>query len=259
MKYSALTVATLAIFGTLNYSNASAKVLSCGPKAVEVSGNRIVSIRHEDGSVHRGRSVSDNWTFDGRSIVHRLIREPILCSDETPKTITREDVIQRLSRPFANHPARYGMSQEEGEQMARYTENLMRTDQDCYRATDAAKSTSRPGMFYIDCTNQADQIRRFWISSSDLSSGTQRSMPKPLDQNDAIRACSNQLRARVVNPSTYDPAVLTGSTHRAHEITGRNTVTIEFLARDSKGVERQYLGRCILEAGNPIEVTISTR
>lgn len=47
-----------------------------------------------------------------------------------------------------------------------------------------------------------------------------------------------------------------GSTSRIVESLGRNVVEIDFKAPNKLGVESEYTGKCILEGGSIVEVTI---
>ena len=40
---------------------AKAEEINCGLKTITVQNGKIDQIRHEDGTIHSGSSVSDNW------------------------------------------------------------------------------------------------------------------------------------------------------------------------------------------------------
>lgn len=234
----------------------NANTLTCGLKTVTLSGNTIAKIVHEDGTIHAGGSVSNNWTYDGKSIKHRLMDDAIPCGT---KTKSRDEVIAELSGNFSKDPKSYGMSPQEARLMGQYTAKLMRQDSSCYLLVDAAKSPSQQGMFYIDCNDRQSQTRRYWVSESDLKEGVIKKPATPVSSSDAISICNSELKARTTNPSTYDPSLILGASSRAIERTGRNLVEIDFKAANSFGVVGKYVGRCILESGAPIEVTINDR
>ena len=246
----------LVVLALLAASNANAKTLTCGLKAVTVRGNTITKIVHEDGTVHSGSSLSNNWTYDGKSITHRIMKKPISCSSRGKK---RDEVIAELSGRFSNNPESYGMTVQEAGQMRRYTAKLMRQDNACHRLVDAAKSTSRQGMFYIDCNDKQSRTKRFWVSESDLAGDSIRKAATPVPSSDAISICNKELKSRTTNPGTYDPALILGTSSRAIESTGRNVVEIDFEAKNSFGVIGKYVGRCILESGSLIEITVRDR
>lgn len=248
---------TLAVLSLLLATSAGATTLTCGLKTVTLSGNTITKIVHEDGTVHTGGSVSNNWTYDGKAIIHRLIKETISCSSSKAKS--RDEVIAELSGRFSKNPKSYGMTAQEANLMEQYTAKIMRQDNACHLLVDAAKSTSRQGMFYIDCNDKQSNTKRLWVSESDLAGGTIKQAATPVSSSDAISICNNELKARATNRSTYDPALILGTSSRAIESTGRNVVEIDFEAANSFGVVGKYVGRCILESGSPIEVTIRDR
>lgn len=237
-------------------TGADATTLTCGLKTVTLIGNTITKIVHEDGTVHTGASISNNWTYDGRAITHRIMKKPIPCSS---KAKSRDEVIAELSGRFFKSPKSYGMTAQEADLMGKYTAKLMRQDNACHLLVDAAKSTSRRGMFYIDCNDKQSKTKRFWVSESDLAGGSIKQAATPISDSAAISICNSELKARATNPSTYDPALTLGTTSRAVESTGRNIVEINFEAANSFGAVGKYVGRCILESGSPIEVTIRDR
>ena len=233
-----------------------AKTLTCGLKKVTIQGNQITKIVHEDGTVHTGGSISKNWKYDGASIKHRLFDKPILCGNK-PKS--RNEIIAELSSKFTEKPSLYGMSQKEAKQMKAYTANLMKTNNACHLLVDAAKSTSRKGMFYVDCNDKSSNTKRYWISKNELKQGTAKNAMTPVSESLAKKICNREFKKRTNNPSTYDPSLILGTSSRKVERTGRNVIEIEFKASNSFGVEGKYVGHCILEGGSPIEVTIRDR
>jgi len=243
-------------FVLLASSGANANTLTCGLKTVTLSGNTITKIVHEDGTVHTGGSISNNWTYDGKSITHRIMNEPIACSS---KAKSRDEVIAELSGRFSKNPRSHGMTAQEANLMGKYTAKLMRQDDSCHLLVDAAKSTSRQGMFYVDCNDKQSNTKRYWVSESDLAGGSVKKAATPVSSSDAISICNNELKARATNPSTYEPSLTLGTSNRAVERTGRNVVEINFEAANSFGVVGKYIGSCILESGLPIEVTIRDR
>jgi len=243
-------------FALLVSNGASANTLTCGLKTVTLSGNTITKIVHEDGTVHTGGSVSNNWTYDGKAITHRLMNEPISCGN---KSKSRDEVIAELSGQFSKNPKSYGMTAQEAILMSKYTAKLMRHDASCHLLVDAAKSTSRQGMFYVDCNDKQSKTRRYWVSESDLAGGFVKKAATPVSSSDAISTCNSELKARATNPSTYEPSLILGASSRAVERTGRNVVEINFEAANFFGVVGKYVGRCILESGLTIEVTIRDR
>ena len=236
--------------------SSNAQTLTCGLKKVTVQGSQITKIVHEDGTVHTGGSVSKNWNYDGESIKHRLFDKPISCGSMSK---TRDEVIAELSGKFTEKPNLYGMNQQEAEQMRGYTANLMKTDSACHLLIDAAKSTSREGMFYVDCNDKSSNTKRYWVSENELKQGTAKKATSPVPESLANEICNRELKERTNNPSTYDPSLILGTSSRKIERTGRNVVEIEFKASNAFGVDGKYIGRCILEGGSPIEVTIRDR
>lgn len=247
---------SLLLFTFIVTTGANANTLTCGLKKVTLSGNAITKIVHEDGTVHTGSSVSNNWTYDGKSITHRIMKKPIPCSS---KAKSRDEIIAELSGRFSKNPKSYGMTSQEAALMGDYTAKLMKQDNACHLLVDAAKSTSRKGMFYIDCNDKQSKTKRYWVSQSDLRAGAMKKAASPVSSNDAISICNKELKARTTNPSTYDPSLALGTTSRVIKRTGRNVVEINFEASNAFGVVGQYIGRCILESGSPIEVTIGDR
>src|SRR5690606_41314871 len=76
-------------------TSVNANTLTCGLKTVTLSGNTITKIVHEDGTIHTGGSVSNNWTYDGKSIKHRLMDDAIPCGT---KAKSRDEVIAEIGR-----------------------------------------------------------------------------------------------------------------------------------------------------------------
>jgi hypothetical protein len=234
--------------------NSIGETITCGLKQVVIQGNAITKITHEDGTVHTGGSVSNNWSYDGKSIKHRLLEDKIPCGGK-PKS--REETIAAIAESMFENPKASGMSNQEAEQMKAYAINLMKSDNGCYLMVDAAKSVYKKGMFYIDCNDQSSNTKRIWVSEDQLKQGIMQSAMSPVSDRVAIEICNNQLKMRTNNPSTYDPYLLTGTTSRKIESSGRNVVEIVFKAANAFGLESQLVGKCILEGGTPIEVTIS--
>lgn len=233
-----------------------AEVRTCGLKTITLKGKSIIKIVHEDGTVHTGASVSNNWIYSGDSISHWLMKEPIECDG---KAKSRNEIVTELSGRFAKSPDSYGMTPKEADLMGSYTADLMKNENQCYLIVDAAKSTQRPGMFYIDCNDKHSITKRYWISQKDLIDGNIKSEIGAIASGDAIMLCNERLKAHASNPSTYDPYFVTGTSSRTIERTGRNIVEINFDAANSFGVVGKFTGHCILEAGELLEVTINER
>ncbi|MGI2002123.1 hypothetical protein [Shewanella frigidimarina] len=233
--------------------SSNAETITCGLKQVVVNENTINKIIHEDGTVHTGVSVSNNWSYDGRAIKHKLLDTPITCSSK-PKS--RDEIIAELSGKIAENPEMYGMNKQQAVLMKNYTANLMKTDNQCHLLVDTAKSSSREGMFFIDCNDQSSNTKRYWISESELAQGVVKNATLPIMKSEAIDICNQEFKKMVNNPSTYDPSLILGTSHNVVETSGRNIVEIEFKASNAFGVKSPFIGRCILEAGAPIEVKI---
>lgn len=233
-----------------------AETINCGLKAITVQNGKLIQIRHEDGTIHSGSSVSDNWSYDGKSIKHRLMDDRIPCGTK-PKS--RDEVIAELSSQFIKNPSLHGMDKQEARWMASYTANLMKTDKNCHLLVDASKSTQRKGTFYIDCNDHSGNSHRYWVSHNDLKAGNSRPSATPVSEAAAIDICNTELRSKATNPTTYNPALLSGTSSRIVKSNGRNIVEIDFSAKSAIGVEGQFRGRCILESGSLIEATIESR
>jgi hypothetical protein len=82
-------------------SSAGATTLYCGSKTVTLSGNTVVKIIHEDGTVHDGASTSKWWSYDGKAIMHSRLQERLLCST---KAKSRNEIIEELSGQFSKNP-----------------------------------------------------------------------------------------------------------------------------------------------------------
>ena len=238
------------------YQVAKAETINCGLKTITVQSGKLTQIKHEDGTIHSGNSVSDNWSYDGKSIKHRLMDDRIPCGTK-PKS--RDEVVAELSSRFIKNPSLYGMDKQEARWMASYTANLMKTDKNCHLLDDAAKSTQRKESFYIDCNDRTGNTHRYWVTRSDLKSGNSRPPAKPVSEAAAIDICNTELRSKATNPSTYNPSLLTGTTSRIVKANGRNIVEIDFSAENALGVEGKFRGRCILESGRLIEATFENR
>lgn len=235
---------------------AKAETIDCGLKTIIVQNGKLTQIKHEDGTIHSGSSVSDNWGYDGKSIKHRLMDDRIPCGTK-PKS--RDEVIAELSSRFIKNPSLYGMDKQEAKWMASYTTNLMKTDKNCHLLVDAAKSTQRKETYYIDCNDHSGNSHRYWVSLGDLKAGNTRPPAMPVSESAAIDICNTELRSKATNPATYNPALLTGTTSRIVKANGRNIVEIDFSAKSAIGIEGKFRGRCILESGRLIEATVNNR
>lgn len=233
---------------------AKAETIHCGLKTINVQNGKINQITHEDGTIHSGSSISENWAYDGKSIKHRLIDERIQCNTK-PKT--RTEIIEELSSRFIKNPSIHGMDKQEARWMTSYTSNLMKTDKNCHLLVDASKSTQRKDTFFIDCNSLSGNPNRYWISRDDLKAGNSRPPASPVSDAKAIEICNTELRSQTTNPSTYDPSLLTGTTGRTIKANGRNVVEIDFSAANKLGIKSKFRGRCILESGRLIEATIN--
>lgn len=247
----------LALFAlALSAQMTKAETIHCGLKTITVQNGKITHLRHEDGTVHSGSAVADNWSYNGKSIKNRYDDKPIQCGTK-PKS--RDEIISELSSRFVANPKLYGMDKQEAKWMMSYTSNLMITDKNCHLLVDAAKSSQRKDTFYIDCNNQSGQSRRYWVSRNDLKEGSVKPPATPISTTAAVELCNAELRSKTAHPATYNPSLLTGTTSRVVEANGRNVVSIDFSAKNAFGVEGKFQGKCILEAGRLIEATIADR
>lgn len=251
---AALFLAFVAI--TTSAQVAKAETVNCGLKTITVQNGKINQIKHEDGTIHTGRSVSDNWHYDGKSIKHRLMDDRIPCGTK-PKS--RDEIIAELSSRFVKNPSLHGMDKQEAQWMTRHTASLMKTDSNCHLLVDASKSTQRKDTFYIDCNDHSGNSHRYWVSRNDLKAGNSSPPAAPVSETVAIDICNAELRSKATNPSTYNPALLTGTSSRIVKGNGRNIVEINFSAKSANGVEGKFRGKCILESGRLIEATIENR
>lgn len=234
-----------------------AEVLTCELKTVTIENGKPVKIRHEDGTVHSGVSVSGNWKYDGTALQHKSVDSMRYTCGSKPKS--RDEVITKLSQRFVENPKIHGMDAEEAKWMTSYTADLMRKDPNCHLLVDASKSTQRKNMFFIDCNDKASKSHRYWVSRNDLSKGNTKRAAAPISKSKALEICNNELRARTSNPSTYDPALALGSVSRVVESVGRNVVEIDFAAKNSFGLEEKYRGSCVFESGELLEVDVTGR
>lgn len=233
-----------------------AETISCGLKTISILDGKIDQIQHEDGTIHRGKSVSENWGYDGKSIKHRLMDDRIPCGTK-PKS--RDEIVAELSSRFVKNPSAHGLDKQEARWMASYTANLMKTDKNCHLLVDAAKSTQRKGAFYIDCNDLSGNSHRYMLSRDDLKAGNSKLPEKSVSEAAAIDICNTELRSNTTNPATYTPSLLTGATSKIVKANGRNIVEIDFSAKSAIGIEGTFKGRCILESGRLIETTIENR
>jgi len=150
---------------------AHAEPLVCGLKTVIINDGKVEQITHEDGTVQRGASVSNNWNFDGKSIKHNLIGDTIPCGG---KKKSRDEMITELSSRFTKNPSLHDMDKQEAKWMANYTSNLMKTNSKCHWLVDASKSIQKKDTFYIDCNDAAGKQTRFWVTLKELNSGASR-------------------------------------------------------------------------------------
>lgn len=257
MKIHIKNIVSAFIFLTTFVSiSANANTVSCGLKTITLNGSNITKIIHEDGTIHTGRSISENWSYDGKSIKHRLIDDPIPCGN-APKN--RDEVIKELSSSFTKNPKIHGMSKEEAKLMSEYSANLMRNDSSCHLLVDGAKSKSDSGSYYIDCNDKNSKTRRYWLSEKELKNGILKKALAPVSSQDAISICNEELKSRVSHPSSYDPSLVLGTSNKSIERNGRNVVEISFKASNALGVIKKYKGSCVLEAGSLIDISIKNQ
>lgn len=146
---------------------ANSKTLNCGPKEITLSGEKIVKIVHEDGTIHRG-NVSKNWKYDGSSITHKYIGDRLICGGEGK---SREEKISDRSNDLLDTRNR-GYTYSEALLLRDYTANLMQEENECYLVIDAAKSKNQPDKFYIDCASEDGLRSRHWVGYQEISSST---------------------------------------------------------------------------------------
>jgi len=182
---AALLVAFVSII--ISIQVAKAEALTCGLKSVTVKNGKIIKIRHEDGTIHTGGSVSNNWSYNGKSIKHRYMSNRTQCGLK-PKS--RNEVIAELSSRFIKNPSHFSMDKEEAKWMGKYTAKLMNTDKKCHLLSDAAKSTKRKDAFYIDCNDRSGNSHRYWVSRSDLKAGKSGKAMTPISEVKAINICN---------------------------------------------------------------------
>lgn len=223
--------------------------LSCGFKTVSFLNGKITQIIHEDGTIHQ--DVSNNWSYDGKAIKHSL-GEVIPCGNVAK---TRDEVINELSSRIKNEPELNGMDQSEADLMAEYTSELMKVEPYCYWVIGAVKSKTKDNMFFIDCNDQSSKFHRYWISNEDLMN---KKLVKPLftiPEVEAIHICNDELKNRTSFPSTYNPSLITGTSSIKNEELGRNLVEIKFSAKNAYGLELNFIGECVFESGEVLDVT----
>ncbi|OUR60436.1 hypothetical protein A9Q74_13405 [Colwellia sp. 39_35_sub15_T18] len=247
-----LAIASIAISAKV----VKAETIYCGLKTITVQNGKMTQIRHEDGTIHKLGSDSKYWSYDGKSIKHKLIGERLPCGTN-PKS--RDEIIDGLSSRFIKNPSIYNMDKQEALWMTSFTANLMKTDKNCHVLVDASKSVVRNDMFYIDCSDHSDKSHRYWVTRGDLKAGNSRPPATAVTKLVAINICSTELRSKAMIPSTYNPALLTGTSSRIVENVGRNIVEINFTAKSAIGVEGKFRGRCVLESGRLIEAIVLDR
>ena len=248
-----LTICVLALSALV--STAQAETVHCGNKTIVVQDGKLTQITHEDGSIHTGDSVSENWQYNGKSIKHRLETKAIPCGT---KPRSKDELAAESAAKFTQNPTLHGLSAREAKLLSTYARKLMAADPTCAYLVDGAKSTQRKDMYYLDCRDQQGEVQRRWLSRGDLAGGNIQEGSSTIRNEAAERVCHDQLRSKVVIPSTYRPSVL-GTTSRAIPENGRNVVEVEFTAKNSLGGETKYRGKCIIENGRSLEVTVQQR
>lgn len=113
-------------------------------------------------------------------------------------------------------------------------------------------------MYYVDCRNSRGESERRWITRNELLSGRVAAGTNIVSDEVAIDVCHKQLKAKVTNPSTYNPAIMAVTSRTIPEM-GRNLVTVEFSAKNSMGAESKFRGECLIENGQPLETKLQQR
>lgn len=245
-----LTISFVALSALM--SPVQAEAVHCGNKKIVVQDGKVTQITHEDGSTHTGASASENWQYNGKNLKHRLDTKAISCGTK-PKS--RDELAAESASKFTQSPALHGLSVGEAKLLSTYARKLMVTDPTCTYLVDGAKSTQRKDMYYLDCRDERGEVQRRWLSRGDLADGDIKTGSSTISNDVAERVCHDQLRSKVVIPSTYRPSAL-GTTSRAIPENGRNVVEIEFAAKNNLGAETKYRGKCIIENGRSLEVTV---
>lgn len=116
--------------------------------------------------------------------------------------------------------------------------------------------TSNPVVF-VDCRNG----ERFYMSESDVDKGPVQSQTQKgaaIGKAGAIQRCTTAVQRKLQFPSSMDSSWF-GTTARQAPTTGNWVVEYEFTAKNGFGIELPAKARCIIEADDRTEVTISNR
>lgn len=111
--------------------------------------------------------------------------------------------------------------------------------------------------FFVDCENAT----RFRFSETELASGSpvRSESQKAYGRTEAAQMCKRLIENNVVHPSTLG-VNLFDVDYQKFETTGAASVTMNFKAKNSFGVELKYKARCLFQPGDPNgEITIQER
>ncbi|MFZ2870742.1 hypothetical protein [Zavarzinia sp.] len=118
-------------------------------------------------------------------------------------------------------------------------------------------SKSKPGapVFFVTCGEGADAFN-VWFHPGDAATGTSFQAKAPIDQAAATLACEAAARAAATNPATVDFSVLWDLAYIPYA-SGRAQILSSFTAMNAFNLKQKFRIRCLFDATDLIETTIT--
>ena len=132
---------------------------------------------------------------------------------------------------------------------------VLKDEEDCAYITTGYRSSSKEGAYYVTC-NDSDGGAPFniWFTPEQVLSGENLALPEPISESESIDMCHRAIRMNVRHPSTLDIHALGYSTNLSQN--GIRELTQEFSAKNSFGLELQYIAKCTIHPGGKLEFDV---
>ncbi|WP_164087156.1 hypothetical protein [Stenotrophomonas maltophilia] len=204
--------------------------------------------------------------FSVGCLILALLSMPAACSKDSPKTVETKPVDESVFSDYTpdGYPSTYKKYGADGVAKIRRVERAAaeritkagRCDE--IQMISLADSRSSPAQIVVfaDCANG----ERFYVSERELGSSVTAAPVSELaiSRKDGVSICLKKIPGLLKHPSSFDPAIFSGTSFSTFPGNGNSAVDIDFGAMNDFGAIVKHRGRCVFPAGSvEPEVTIS--
>ena len=150
-----------------------------------------------------------------------------------------------------------GFTDAEKQVVKRGALKVLKDEANCVEIITGYRSGSRKGAYYVSCNAKNGGLPfNVWFTPDEVETGIALAVPEVYPEAQSRQVCERAIRSRVSHPSTLDIYHFIGYATKVHN-NGNRTVIQDFSAKNSFGLEIEYLARCLIQPDGNFEIVIT--